>query len=574
MTGLAVCSALLLVSYLVNSCLVVAIDNPIEAFPPGIDEGDLGLEIIDSGDQDDDLILPSANPMSKPFVYANHKIRVLSKYHIGYDLSVIATTGGEGGVDNRIMHGRAMGGVIQSTNDGMLANNSWGITTASPDAGSSNWRGFNDNPVQVLLKNRGELSQSDTPDISETDVYYGVKIDYSTPADTYLTTVKYTLSQQIPNAPAVIKLDRSEYAIGDDDVNNRLIHLTGVRFDMVTGVGVDLNDDGKINDGESCTDWSRENGNSTNDATCNLPVFDFQLVNSANAPGADEFGGVFNLLLQDNTDRVVPSGHQITYYYQPRIDSVKVPNSENGAMKIKESLGVIDMVSTSDASMILTDDGDVYLWGNTPLSDESGVERFSRTLAPMIVTDFPSLVHADRIVDIAAYGRSYYAVSHQGYLYAWGDNSAKQLPLDTDDDWIGQPRDSRYYDTNANNRQARSVVAGDRFGVTVDEVRTDEDKNISSWGANEHGQLGRDVVSDGTWMVHTVADGSYLLADGEKFIQADAGAANVAAVTNAGRVFTWGQYNADARLGFNTDRDAIRPHDITHDDDDKNKNYS
>ena len=572
-TGLAVCSALLLVSYLVDSCLVVAIDNPIEAFPPGIEEGDLGLEIIDSGDQDDELILPSANPMSKPFVYANHKIRVLSKYHIGYDLSVIATTGGEGGVDNRVMHGRAMGGVIQSTNDGMLANNSWGITTASPDAGSSNWRGFNDNPVQVLLKNRGELSQSDTPDISETDVYYGVKIDYFTPADTYLTTVKYTLSQQIPNAPAVIKLDRSEYAIGDDDVNNRLIHLTGVRFDMVTGVGVDFNGDGKINDGEGCTDWSRENGNSTNDATCNLPVFDFQRVNSANVPGADEFGGVFNLLLQDNTDRVVPSGHQITYYYQPRIDSVKVPNSENGAMKIKESLGVIDMVSTSDASMILTDDGDVYLWGNTPLSDESGVERFSQTLAPMIVTDFPSLVHADRIVDIAAYGRSYYAVSHQGYLYAWGDNSAKQLPLDTDDDWIGQPRDSRYYDINANNRQARSVVAGDRFGVTVDEVRTDEDKNISSWGANEHGQLGRDVVSDGTWMVHTVADGSYLLADGEKFIQADAGAANVAAVTNAGRVFTWGQYNADARLGFNTDRDAIRPHDITHDDDDKNKNY-
>lgn len=572
-TGLAVCSALLLISYLVNSCLVVAIDNPIEAFPPGIDEGDLGLEIIDSGDQDDELILPSANPMSKPFVYANHKIRVLSKYHIGYDLSVIATTGGEGGVDNRVMHGRAMGGVIQSTNDGMLANNSWGITTASPDAGSSNWRGFNDNPVQVLLKNRGELSQSDTPDISETDVYYGVKIDYSTPADTYLTTVKYTLSQQIPNAPAVIKLDRSEYAIGDDDVNNRLIHLTGVRFDMVTGVGVDFNGDGKINDGEGCMDWSRENGNSTNDATCNLPVFDFQRVNSANVPGADESGGMFNLLLQDNTDRVVPSGHQITYYYQPRIDSVKVPNSENGAMKIKESLGVIDMVSTSDASMILTDDGDVYLWGNTPLSDESGVERFSQTLAPMIVTDFPSLVHADRIVDIAAYGRSYYAVSHQGYLYAWGDNSAKQLPLDTDDDWIGQPRDSRYYDINANNRQARSVVAGDRFGVTVDEVRTDEDKNISSWGANEHGQLGRDVVSDGTWMVHTVADGSYLLADGEKFIQADAGAANVAAVTNAGRVFTWGQYNADARLGFNTDRDAIRPHDITHDDDDKNKNY-
>ena len=571
MTGLAVCSALLLVSYLVNSCLVVAIDNPIEAFPPGIDEGDLGLEIIDSGDQDDDLILPSANPMSKPFVYANHKIRVLSKYHIGYDLSVIATTGGEGGVDNRVMHGRVMGGAIQSTNDGMLVNNSWGITTGLPDAGSSNWRGFNDNPVQVLLKNRGEISQSNVPDVSETDVYYGVKVGYSTPADTYSTAVKYTLSQQIPDTPAVIKLDRSEYAIGDDDANNRLIHLTGVRFDMVTGVGVDFNGDGEINDGEGCTDWSRENGNSTNDATCNLPVFDFQLVNSANAPGADEFGGVFNLLLQDNTDRVVPSGHQITYHYQPRIDSVAVLNSDSSnALTIKDSVGIVDMASTDSASMMLTDDGGVYLWGNTPIYDGSQ-KVFDKTMAPMMVK-LPSLTKTDYLIDIDAYGNTYYAVSLLGRLYAWGDNESCRLPLDASNNWIVTPSESKYFGTNKDNRQALMVAVGDEFGITVDKARVDDDKNMSSWGANNHGQLGRDSINDGTWMVNTVAEGSYSLIDGEKFVQADASRANVIAVTNAGRVFTWGQYGTDTRLGFNTSEDAKRPHDITYDDGGHNGN--
>ncbi len=573
MVVVAICAIVTVVVSCNDIGYVVAMDGPDEAFPVGSDE--LGLEILDRDDYD--LTLPAANPATKRFVWGGHTIRVFSKYHVGYDLSVMATTGdGNSERDNRLMRGKSSGATIRSTDGGALSDNTWGVTTILPVDENSGWRGFdNNNVMQLLRENRGELSQSKEPDVSETDVYYGVKIDWSTPADDYSTTVRYTLSARIPDTPAVLRLSRNKYRIGDDD-DNRTIELTGVRFDRVAAVGVDFDSDGLIDVDEECANWQRASGQSTNEASCELPVFNSNSVNGGQAPGADSMGGQFNLLVQDDTKdsgRVVPSGQQITYYYQPQIGDVEVLNSEDGAMKIKESVGVIDMVSTADASMILTDDGDVYLWGNTSLSDASGVEHFGQTLAPMIVADFPSLVHTDRIVDIAAYGRSYYAVSHQGYLYAWGDNSARQLPLDTGSDWISQPRGSRYYDTNANNRQAKSVVVGDRFGVTVDAVRADDDKNMSSWGANEHGQLGRDVVSDGTWMVHTVADGGYPLADGEKFVQADAGAANVAAVTNAGRVFTWGQYNADARLGFNTDRDAIRPHDITHDDNDKNKNY-
>ena len=556
---------------------MVSASEPIEAFPPGIGEGDLGLEIIDGGDHGSGLILPSANPMSKPFVYADHKIRVLSKYHIGYDLSVIATTGGEGGIDNRVMHGQTMGGVIRSTDDGMLSNNSWGITTVSLDDESSNWRGFNDSPTQVLLKNRGELSQSSEPDVSETDVYYGVKIDYSTPADIYSTTVKYTLSQQIPAYPAILKLNRDKYAIGDDDDNSR-IELTGVRFDDVTSVGVDFNGNGIIDDNEYCANWVRENGTSTNNATCSLPAFQPSLVKDGVAPDADELGGRFNLLIEskvgntggsDNDNgkngRVVPSGHQITYYYQPQIDGVEVLNSDsNDTLTIKGSVGVIDMVSTDSVSMMLTDDGDVYLWGNTPLYDGNNL-IFDKTMAPTMVK-LPDLTNTDRIVDIDAYGNSYYAVSKQGYVYAWGDNSARQLPLDNNSGWIVSPSKSGYYDTNKDNRQANMVIAGSGFGATVDAPRSDDDKNMSSWGANNHGQLGRNSINGGTWMVNTVAEGSYPLIDGEEFVQADAGKANVIAVTNAGRVFAWGEYNVDTRLGFNTTEDAKRPHDITFDD--------
>ena len=577
LTGFVTSGVLLLVLCLTNSCFVVAADNLIEAFPPGIDEGDLGLEIIDGGDHDNDLILPSANPSNKPFVYADHKIRVLSKYRIGYDLSVIATTDGEDGIDNRVMHGQTMNSVIRSTNDGMLANNSWGITTVSPDAESTNWRGFNDGSVQVLLKNRGELSQSDTPDISETDVYYGVKIDYSTLADTYSTAVKYTLSQQIPDTPAVIKLDRLEYAIGDDDTDNRTVHLTGVRFDMVAGVGVDFNGDGEINDGEGCTDWLRENGNSTNDATCNLPVFDFQHVNSTNVPGADEMGGVFNLLLKDDTSRIVPSGHQITYRYQPRIDSVEVLNSDgNDTLVIKDSVGIVDMVSTDSASMVLTDDGDVYLWGNTPLYD-GNQKIFDKTMAPMVVK-FPDLTHTDSIIDIAGYGKSYYAISHQGYLYAWGDNSARQLPLqDSHVSWFAQPAASSYYGPKQTGykRFARQITAGNQFGATLNTPESGQ--LMSSWGRNDLKQLGQDDTNTTFVPGAVVQDSKYRPVVGESYVDIIAGKAHVLALTSYGRVLSWGAHGeasgGDNRLGFKTEDNAGHPHDITYDDDDKDKNY-
>ena len=557
---------------------VVAMDGPNEAFPVGSDE--LGLEILDNSSHD--LALPPANPATKRFVWGGHTIRVLSKYHVGYDLSVMTTTGGSNSErDNRLMHGESSGATIRSTDGGALSNNTWGMTTTLPVDENSGWRGFsNDDVMQILRENRGELSQSKEPDVSETDVYYGVKIDWSTPADDYSTTVRYTLSARIPDTPAVLRLSQNKYRIGDDD-DNRTIELTGVRFDRVTAVGVDFNGNYRIDDNEKCTNWRRANGQSTNEATCELPVYNSNSASADLAPGADNMGGQFNLLVQDNTKdggRVVPSGQQIIYYYQPQIGDVEVLNSEDGAMKIKESVGVIDMVSTADASMVLTDDGDVYLWGNTLLSDTSGVERFGQTLAPMIVTDFPSLVHADRIVDIAAYGRSYYAVSHQGYLYAWGDNSAEQLPLqDNQISWFSKPIQSSYYSQkqNGHKRFARQVTAGNQFGITLNTLESGQ--LMSSWGRNDMRQLGQDNTNSTYVPGEVVQDHQYRPVVGESYGYIVTGQDHTLALTSYGRVLSWGAYGntsgGDNRLGFKTENDAGHPHDITYNDDDKDKNY-
>ena len=523
---------------------------------PGI--GDYGLGISVSNDK---VILPDANPLSRPFVYATHKVSVKSPYHMGYRLTVltygIQTAGGS-------MYGRP-GNFIRPVQDGKnLVPDSWGYTISDSQ---SNEHTINDVWHNVPQDGYGREISSDRgwqpgdDNIDEQYITYGANIGWNNHPDSYVANIKYTVTPQEPTAPAILRIDDG----GDCLIGEACqLQLTGVQLEKINRVGVDFNGNDSVDDVEACSKLTIDPQYQYT-ASCELPQFDSSYIDANNVAGADEFGGVFQLLI-DSNDGTMNSGHQITYRYQPRIDSVEVLNSESdGTLKIKDSVGVIDMASTDSASMMLTDDGDVYLWGNTPIYDGSQ-KVFDKTMAPMMVK-LPSLTKTDYLIDIDAYGNTYYAVSLLGRLYAWGDNESRRLPLDASNNWIVTPSESKYFDTNEDNRQALMVAVGDEFSVTVDKVRVGDDKNMSSWGANNHGQLGRDSINDGTWMVNTVAEGSYSLIDGEKFVQADASRANVIAVTNAGRVFTWGQYGTDTRLGFNTSEDAKRPHDITYDDD-------
>ena len=215
---------------------------------------------------------------------------------------------------------------------------------------------------------------------------------------------------------------------------------------------------------------------------------------------------------------------------------------------------------------MLADDGAVYLWGDTPLYDLSGHKIFDTTDAPVIVEGFPDVTSVDHLMGIAANGRSYLATSNQGYIYGWGDNSGFRLPIDDNSDWVYKPRQSRYYNLGSDNRQSQMAVLGDGFGVSVDAVRARAKKNMSTWGVNTNGQRGDEHTDIGSKVVNDVSDGSYPLNvdKDEKFVQVAAGAAHAIATTNAGRVFTWGAFGGnDGRLGFNTNSDAVRPHDIT-----------
>lgn len=116
----------------------------------------------------------------------------------------------------------------------------------------------------------------------------------------------------------------------------------------------------------------------------------------------------------------------------------------------------------------------------------------------------------DETVDVAATSNSYFALTTRGAIYAWGENG--RFELGNDDSahrWSQTPTDIRPYLTGKN-----------------------------------------------------------ALQPSERFIGVDGGANHVIAVTDGGRVFTWGA-TGNGRLGFNTNSDASHGHGIT----DENRGY-
>lgn len=533
---------------------------------PGI--GDYGLGISVSNDK---VILPDANPLSRPFVYATHKVSVKSPYHMGYRLTVL--TYGTQTVDGS-MYGQ-QGNFIRPVQDSKnLAPDSWGYTISDSQ---SNEHTINDVWHNVPQDGYGrEISsnygwQPGDDNIDEQYITYGANIGWSNHPDSYVANIKYTVTPQEPTTPAILRIDDG----GDCLIGEACqLQLTGVQLEKINRVGVDFNGNDSVDDVEACSKWTIGTQYQYT-ASCELPQFDSSYIDANNVAGADEFGGVFQLLI-DSNDGTMNSGHQITYRYQPRIDSVEVLNSESdGTLKIKDSVGVIDMASTDSASMMLTDDGDVYLWGNTPIYDGSQ-KVFDKTMAPMTVK-FPDsgLTHTDPVTSITGYGKSYFAVSRQGYVYGWGNNSEHRLTLGDDGEWVALPKASAYYNSNENNRQARKLSFGDGFGVTINKPKESDYEWMSSWGKDDQMQRGNDEKGDGavgeSWMVGGVARGSYPLdiESGEQFVDVAAGKAHTIVLTNNGRVYTWGAHGAsngvvgDDRLGWSTSNDAARPHDIT-----------
>ena len=215
---------------------------------------------------------------------------------------------------------------------------------------------------------------------------------------------------------------------------------------------------------------------------------------------------------------------------------VPVPVMDTGALAGKTLVAV----ATGDSfSLGLSADGEVFSWGsdfNGQLGD--GTSGGSRTEPVAVVAD--GALAGRTVTAIAAGADHGLALTADGEVFAWGDNSRDQLGTE---DW----RDSAVpvaVDTRGalSGKTLVAIAAGENHSLAVT-----ADGEVIAWGENTSGKLGNGSTTDPGIPVKVDASGALA---GKRVVAVAAGAHHSAALTADGLVFTWGS-NSNGQLGNN-----------------------
>ncbi len=197
-------------------------------------------------------------------------------------------------------------------------------------------------------------------------------------------------------------------------------------------------------------------------------------------------------------------------------------------------------------SAALTADGDVYTWGNG-YDGQLGLGAGHVGAAYPTRVDFPGLPTGDRIVELALGGEHVLARAESGELWAWGDSAYGQLGIAGITLDAWTPEPIGMGGHLAAGEEVVAIAAGSSHSLAV----TDAGR-VFGWGDNTWGQA---VYTSTAPTIETpqlfAAVGSIFAAAGVRpTLLAASGASSYAAGAD-GSAFAWG-YNGNGRLGIGT----------------------
>ena len=148
-------------------------------------------------------------------------------------------------------------------------------------------------------------------------------------------------------------------------------------------------------------------------------------------------------------------------------------------------MGIYDYPTSSDITMssfyAVTENGELYVWGDNSYG-QLGIGNNDNQSIPVKVTGINGKIKnivTDDVYDL------YYAITEDGSLYAWGDNKYGQLG-------IGSLTTSKNTPSKVNlPGKIKELITGSSVYALM------EDGSLYAWGNNEYGQLGVGQ-SDGT----------------------------------------------------------------------------
>lgn len=213
----------------------------------------------------------------------------------------------------------------------------------------------------------------------------------------------------------------------------------------------------------------------------------------------------------------------------------------------------IDISITSNFTVALTEDHQVYAWGYNEYYQLGNGQIANRTI-PTNITSYFNLDESDYIVEIETGYMHSLALTHLGKVYAWGDNEDGSLGTGDTDIYKTPVEITDNFDLLPS-EQIVKIDCGNYHSAALTSLG-----RLFMWGDNSAGQLGTDEFGDTTLPID-ITDVFSLNID-EVITTTALGGNHSLALTSEARVFSWG-FNIVMQLGDGTNLNRTTPLDIT-----------
>ena len=216
---------------------------------------------------------------------------------------------------------------------------------------------------------------------------------------------------------------------------------------------------------------------------------------------------------------------------------------------------ITPMVSTKgNHALAVNRNGEVFAWGNNDHGQLGDGTKTNRQYPVQVMLDADTPL---RDVTIVSAGLNHsVALTRDGKLYAWGDNtygqlgtgkSSSQLSGSVYPVLVASNNNSTQYSSlseyvymTANQSVISDIIAGDNHTLAVSNFG-----DLFAWGRNNHGQLGNDSTNDTPYPIQVRGKGGGFI---KEVILIGAGANHSLAVCTDSKVYAWGD-NTYGQLG-------------------------
>ncbi|MDY0140107.1 MAG: hypothetical protein RBR50_10435, partial [Candidatus Izemoplasmatales bacterium] len=211
-------------------------------------------------------------------------------------------------------------------------------------------------------------------------------------------------------------------------------------------------------------------------------------------------------------------------------------------------------LSTGRSHIIAKMDNDkYYAWGSNNYGQLGDGTTETKT-QPVEITESFDLIEGEQIINYSLGDSHSAALTNEGRVLTWGNNLSGRLGDGTTTS-TAIPIDITQNFNLHLNEEIKYITTGYLSGAAIT-----SEYRVFTWGDNSSGQLGDGTITNR--YNPTDITSMFNLSINERVTYISIGNVHSAAITNEGRLFTWGN-NAYGQLGDGTNNLRVKPYDIT-----------